>query len=136
LHDALPISFAGTLVLDAGQIDLLENLINRVDSSLFATHPVQLKAARTICPEKSNKNNQKCFSVAIGSPTHRFRSAFDDPPIIEQMPNQHESQGESLGKCRMRVVDEDAESGRGVSAGVPRSGGGAVFDRAIHRRSL
>jgi subtilisin family serine protease len=34
----------------------------------LATHPVQRKTAGAICSEKSNKNNQKCFSAAVGSP--------------------------------------------------------------------
>jgi transposase InsO family protein len=40
---------------------------------------------------------------------------------------------EPLGKCGLRVVDEDPEIRRGVSAGIAGSGGGAGFDRPIHR---
>ena len=58
------------------------------------------------------------------------------PAKRTRLPDQHESQGESLGKCRVRVVDENAKSGGGVSAGIPRSGRCAGFDRAIHRGSL
>jgi transposase InsO family protein len=50
--------------------------------------------------------------------------------------NQHEPQGESLGKWRLRVVDENPEMRRGVSARVPQSGRGAGFDCAIHREGL
>ena len=53
-----------------------------------------------------------------------------------RLPNQHEPQGESLGKWRLRVVDENPEMRRGISARVPRSGRGASFDWAIHREGL
>ena len=39
-----------------------------------------------------------------------------------QLPNQHESQGEPLGKWRLRIVDEDPEIRGGVSAGISQSG--------------
>src|SRR5207244_10197171 len=59
-------AFAGTFILDAGEIDITKNLINRADSGL-ATHPVQRKTTGAVCPEKSNKNNQKCSSAAVSS---------------------------------------------------------------------
>ena len=52
----------------SGEIDITKNLINWADSGL-ATHPVQRKTTGAICPEKSNKNNQQCFSTKLRSPT-------------------------------------------------------------------
>jgi hypothetical protein len=46
--DALP----GPLVLDAGQIDLLENLLNSASHRLAATHPSQLTPTDEFCPEE------------------------------------------------------------------------------------
>jgi hypothetical protein len=73
-------AFAGTLILDAGEIDITKNLINRADSGL-ATHPVQRKTTGAICPAKSDKNNQPCSGAALSSL----------PPVSVRLPTIPES---------------------------------------------
>ncbi len=53
--------------------------------------------------------------VCIG----RLHGPVEGPRLLKST---HEPQGESLGKWRLRVVDENSEMRRGVSARIPRPG--------------
>jgi hypothetical protein len=53
-------TFPGTLILDAGDIDIPENLINR-GASRLATHPVQPKPAGAVCPGEIEQKQSKMF---------------------------------------------------------------------------